>query len=495
MSSSTAFDNHGHGLVGGSSRQSRRDAASRELDLLIRDLADARLDFGDNVERIEEEITEETVTTTTTTKRKKKKRRAVSSSRAQEHQRKRERAHQQQLEYHAQPPRRTHTPEVIMVEQPLKLESSVPRKKKDQSKLSKEQLGKKHHHKSDSGVNGGGFTFVTSIEKEFPARYEWMDCLVQTAEDDGHDLHSGRKSKFERRDSNQSNSSGSSSSSSAATASTTNRNNSRQQHVDHHAHASSAAATTKHQQSKQSKSTKNSGSIVAPPSDFNDANAVRSSAGPTTVVNREFDENGGVTKTVTTTTTEEREYKVINYDNGSDLDEAIATDMAELDDLRRLAASAAIEKPKKGHGQRVVTFHDDLRLALSEERDRRHAAVRSLNATQKTRHGSGDSRTSGTVHVPVNSEVRQPPGGGSSKAEDAAYRLRFLWRQPQVKSPSPRHVCFGCNSAIEGRCVTALFKKFHPEHFVCSYCLAQLSQGTFKERGQKPYCQNCYNRL
>ena len=31
--------------------------------------------------------------------------------------------------------------------------------------------------------------------------------------------------------------------------------------------------------------------------------------GPTTVVNREYDENGGVTKTVTTTTTEEREYK------------------------------------------------------------------------------------------------------------------------------------------------------------------------------------------
>ena len=31
--------------------------------------------------------------------------------------------------------------------------------------------------------------------------------------------------------------------------------------------------------------------------------------GPTTVVNKEYDENGGVTKTVTTTTTEEREYK------------------------------------------------------------------------------------------------------------------------------------------------------------------------------------------
>ena len=44
----------------------------------------------------------------------------------------------------------------------------------------------------------------------------------------------------------------------------------------------------------------------------------------------------------------------------------------------------------------------------------------------------------------------------------------------QVKG---KHICSACNSAIEGRCVTALFKKFHPEHFVCSYCLAQLSQG------------------
>ena len=41
--------------------------------------------------------------------------------------------------------------------------------------------------------------------------------------------------------------------------------------------------------------------------------------------------------------------KVINYDNGSDLNEGIAADMAELDDLRQLAASASavISQPKK----------------------------------------------------------------------------------------------------------------------------------------------------
>ena len=82
----------------------------------------------------------------------------------------------------------------------------------------------------------------------------------------------------------------------------------------------------------------------------------------------------------------------------------------------------------------MVTFHDDLRLALSDERSRRlqHRDTR----RGRQRHGSGDSsRCGGTVHVPVNSEVnRHPPGagGGRSKAEEAAFRLRFLWRQPQV---------------------------------------------------------------
>lgn len=490
MSSSTAFEG----------RQSRRDAAAaanRDLDLLIRDLADARLDFGeDGVERIEEEITEETITTTTTTtKRRKKKRRAVSSSRVQEQQRKRDRAHEQLLQY-APPPRRTHTPEVIMVEQPLKMEAAKEHAAK--IPISREQHSKKKHHKSDSG-----FTFVTSIEKEFPARYEWRDCLVPTAggigsnerSDAADNLHSAaaRRKQFERRDSNQSSGSSSSSAVTASTAtaaSTTNRNR----------RGDDFATTATTQQQRKTKN--GGGSIVAPPSDFNDdrAVAVHHRDGlvgqPATVVRREFDENGGVTKTVTTTTTEEREYKVINYDDdggGGDLDEAISADMAELDDLRQLAAAAsASSKPKKPPSARVVTFNDDLRLAL-DERNRQHV-VRSLNDTHRTRHGSGDSRShGGTVHVPVNSEVK-PPGGGSSRAEDAAYRLRFLWRQPQTKG-SPRHVCSACNSAIEGRCVTALFRKFHPEHFVCSYCLAQLSQGTFKERGQKPYCQNCYNRL
>ncbi|XP_063769210.1 paxillin isoform X4 [Pseudophryne corroboree] len=56
-------------------------------------------------------------------------------------------------------------------------------------------------------------------------------------------------------------------------------------------------------------------------------------------------------------------------------------------------------------------------------------------------------------------------------------------------------LCSGCQKPITGRCITAMGKKFHPEHFVCAFCLKQLNKGTFKEQNDKPYCQNCFVKL
>merc|ERR1712179_419104 len=59
---------------------------------------------------------------------------------------------------------------------------------------------------------------------------------------------------------------------------------------------------------------------------------------------------------------------------------------------------------------------------------------------------------------------------------------------------NPR-ICAMCRQQITGRCITAMFRKFHPECFVCSFCLKQLNKGTFKEQGDKPYCHQCFDRL
>ncbi|XP_065830432.1 leupaxin-like [Oscarella lobularis] len=56
-------------------------------------------------------------------------------------------------------------------------------------------------------------------------------------------------------------------------------------------------------------------------------------------------------------------------------------------------------------------------------------------------------------------------------------------------------LCYGCQKPILGRCITAMQRKFHPEHFVCAFCLKQLNQGTFKENNEKPYCHACHIKL
>ncbi|XP_065611148.1 leupaxin isoform X3 [Cyrtonyx montezumae] len=56
-------------------------------------------------------------------------------------------------------------------------------------------------------------------------------------------------------------------------------------------------------------------------------------------------------------------------------------------------------------------------------------------------------------------------------------------------------VCRGCGHPITGRCITTAGHKYHPEHFICAYCLSQLHKGTFREHGDKMYCQVCHDKL
>jgi len=51
--------------------------------------------------------------------------------------------------------------------------------------------------------------------------------------------------------------------------------------------------------------------------------------------------------------------------------------------------------------------------------------------------------------------------------------------------------CAHCDQPITDRCVTALGKKWHPEHFMCSQCLQPLSAG-FLERDGHAFCERCF---
>jgi len=56
-------------------------------------------------------------------------------------------------------------------------------------------------------------------------------------------------------------------------------------------------------------------------------------------------------------------------------------------------------------------------------------------------------------------------------------------------------LCSGCGKPITGRCVNALDKKWHPEHFVCAFCMNPLAGGSFTEHNNKAYCKECHGKL
>nr|XP_036860303.1 transforming growth factor beta-1-induced transcript 1 protein isoform X4 [Manis javanica] len=56
-------------------------------------------------------------------------------------------------------------------------------------------------------------------------------------------------------------------------------------------------------------------------------------------------------------------------------------------------------------------------------------------------------------------------------------------------------LCATCGLPVTGRCVSALGRRFHPDHFTCTFCLRPLTKGSFQERAGKPYCQPCFFKL
>jgi paxillin len=55
-------------------------------------------------------------------------------------------------------------------------------------------------------------------------------------------------------------------------------------------------------------------------------------------------------------------------------------------------------------------------------------------------------------------------------------------------------VCAKCNRAVVGKCIRALGRSFHPEHFNCNGCNASLAQGHY-EFETKALCKKCFGKL
>ncbi|XP_052870770.1 paxillin-like [Anopheles cruzii] len=106
-----------------------------------------------------------------------------------------------------------------------------------------------------------------------------------------------------------------------------------------------------------------------------------------------------------------------------------------------------------------------------------------------TRDDSGQYKVQKLFDFTGLQDCREPFHGGSFFDHEG---LPYCETHYHAKRGS---LCAGCSKPITGRCITAMFKKFHPEHFVCAFCLKQLNKGTFKEQNDKPYCHQCFDKL
>ncbi|VDN04746.1 unnamed protein product [Thelazia callipaeda] len=62
-------------------------------------------------------------------------------------------------------------------------------------------------------------------------------------------------------------------------------------------------------------------------------------------------------------------------------------------------------------------------------------------------------------------------------------------------STIPKGDCASCDKPIIGQVVIALGKMWHPEHYVCCQCGEELGHRNFFERGGKAYCENDYHDM
>uniref|UniRef100_H2SLI4 Transforming growth factor beta-1-induced transcript 1 protein n=1 Tax=Takifugu rubripes TaxID=31033 RepID=H2SLI4_TAKRU len=86
----------------------------------------------------------------------------------------------------------------------------------------------------------------------------------------------------------------------------------------------------------------------------------------------------------------------------------------------------------------------------------------------------------------------QPSSGGSL---DSMLGLLQSDLSRQGVQTSSKGNCSACQKPVVGQVVTALGKVWHPEHFVCTECEAELGNRNFFEKDGRPYCESDYFTL
>uniref|UniRef100_A0A1L8DLR1 Putative adaptor protein enigma n=1 Tax=Nyssomyia neivai TaxID=330878 RepID=A0A1L8DLR1_9DIPT len=157
-----------------------------------------------------------------------------------------------------------------------------------------------------------------------------------------------------------------------------------------------------------------------------------------------------------------------------------------------------VTKEEKSYSSSTPSFHassatkelDDLMASLSDfkvnSNNHRHQTVTDYAKPNK-----------GVSHIQQYSQVTTTTTTTNHPRDQLDSMLGNLQANMnrQGVTTTQKGCCSGCDKPIVGQVITALGKTWHPEHFTCNHCNQELGTRNFFERDGNPYCEPDYHNL
>nr|CAH7746133.1 unnamed protein product [Callosobruchus chinensis] len=140
----------------------------------------------------------------------------------------------------------------------------------------------------------------------------------------------------------------------------------------------------------------------------------------------------------------------------------------------------------------VTTTHTPAASTATRELDDLMASLSNIKVNQSLQHHQVSDQQ---YARPIKATQSQPPAAPPKQNLDSMLGNLQADMSRQGVNTSQKGCCSACDKPIVGQVITALGKTWHPEHFTCAHCSQELGTRNFFERDGKPYCEPDYHNL
>ncbi|XP_049534372.1 paxillin isoform X6 [Anopheles darlingi] len=150
----------------------------------------------------------------------------------------------------------------------------------------------------------------------------------------------------------------------------------------------------------------------------------------------------------------------------------------------------------ESHTSSATKELDDLMASLSDFKVTSGTSHQHQSVTDYAKPNQGTAHYQSTLTTVSTTEHLPPPVVTSSGDQlDSMLGNLTADMSRQGVNTTQKGCCSACDKPIVGQVITALGKTWHPEHFTCNHCNQELGTRNFFERDGNPYCEPDYHNL